>query len=205
MARDTKQRIIEAALSNFNELGYANVRLQDIATVANMSVGNMAYHFKHKAELFETIYKDWQQQQTFLLADIHLTPIFENFDTFLEQTFKLQRKFRFLYLDQLELVRMSEPIKIGFQAYFQNQKEQLEILLELYKARGVIDYKTTSANFLALKIQRGMDNWLRQQIIEGKSVTDFPLFRQYIWSELVPFLTENGQAEHKERLVLESK
>ena len=124
MAKDTKQRILKAALLLFNEKGYFNVRLQHIADAANnMSVGNMAYHFQHKIELFHILFKDWRTAQDFLLADIHLTPIFANFDSFLEQTFHLQQQYRFLYLDQLELIRMNAKVKEAFQEYFNNQQD----------------------------------------------------------------------------------
>jgi len=198
LAKDTKQRILKAALSNFNELGYFNVRLQHIADTANMSVGNMAYHFQHKVEMFRMLYKDWRKQQDFLLADIHLTPIFENFDTFLQQTYELQQQYRFLYMDQLELIRMSPEVKVGYQEYFQNQQEQLDILLALYQARGVLDWKGQNPQLVALKIRRIIDTWLIQQSVEGKTTTSLVDFKAYIWSELEPYFTQSGQAEYKE-------
>lgn len=199
MAKDTKQRILKAALSNFNELGYFNVRLQHIADTANMSVGNMVYHFQHKVEIFNMLYKDWRKQQDFLLADIHLAPIFENFDTFLQKTYQLQQQYRFLYIDQLELVRMSSEVKASYQEYFQNQQEQLDILLALYQARGVIDWKEQDPQLVVLKIRRIIDNWLVQQLIEGKTDTLLAQFQAYIWSEILPYLTSTGWAEFEEK------
>ena len=199
MAKDTKQRILNAALSNFNELGYFNVRLQHIADSANMSVGNMAYHFQHKIEMFNIIYKDWRKQQDFLLADIHLTPIFENFDTFLQQTYELQQQFRFLYIDQLELVRMSPEVKRSYQEYFQNQQDQLDILLELYSARRVIDWKGQKPQLMTLKIRRIIDNWLIQELIEGKTNTSLAKFQVYVWSEIQPYFTPTGWLEFEEK------
>ena len=199
MAKDTKDRILKAALSNFNELGYFNVRLQYIADTANMSVGNMAYHFQHKVELFNIFYKDWRKQLDFLLADIHLTPIFENFDTFLQQTYRMQQQYRFLYIDQLELIRMFPEVKTGYQEYFQNQQDQLDILLALYQARGVIDWREQKPQLVALKIRRIIDNWLIQQLIEGKTDTSLTEFQAYVWSEIQPYLTSTGQAEFEEK------
>ncbi len=199
MAKDTKQRILKAALSNFNELGYFNVRLQQIADTANMSVGNMAYHFQHKIELFNFLYENWRKQQDFLLADIHLTPIFENFDTFLKETYQLQQQFRFLYIDQLELVRMSPEVKTRYQEYFQNQQEQLDILLALYQARGVIDWKGQKPQLVALKIRRIIDNWLIQQLTEGKTNSSLAKFQAYVWSEIQPYLSPTGWSEFEEK------
>ena len=199
MAKDTKQRILNAALTNFNELGYFNVRLQHIADAANMSVGNMAYHFQHKIELFNVLYKDWRKQHDFLMADVHLTPIFENFDTFLKQTYQLQQQYRFLYIDQLELIRMSPKVKADYQEYFRNQQDQLDILLALYQARGVVDWKEQKTILVALKIRRIIDNWLIQQLIEGTKTTSSTAFQTYVWSEIQPYLTPTGQIEFEKR------
>ena len=46
--KDTKRRILDAALDLFNENGLVNVRLQHIADQAQMSVGNLAYHYANK-------------------------------------------------------------------------------------------------------------------------------------------------------------
>jgi len=202
LAKDTKQRILNAALVKFNELGYFNVRLQDIADAANMSVGNMVYHFQHKVEMFDIHYKNWRKQQDFFLAEIHLTPIFENFDTFLQQNYLLQQQYRFLYLDQLELVRMSTEVKTGYQDFFQNQQNQLDILLALYQARGVIDWKEQQAQLVSLKIRRIIDNWLMLQFIEGKPDSSLEKFQAYVWSEMQAYFTPTGQAEFEKKNIL---
>ena len=165
----------------------------------------MVYHFQHKPELFDLLYKDWRKQQDFLLADIHLAPIFENFDSFLQQTYELQQQYRFLYIDQLELVRMSPEVKAGYQEYFQHQQEQLDILLALYQARGVIDLNKQKPQTVALKIRRIIDSWLIQQLIEGTKDTSLAAFQAYVWSEIQPYLTATGWAEFEEKNRLYSK
>lgn len=199
MAKNTKHRILKAARSNFNEAGYFNVRLQDIADSANMSVGNMAYHFKHKIELFNTIYHEWKKQVDFLLADIHLTPIFSNLDIFLGATFELQQQFRFLYTDQLELIRMSPEIKAGYHEYFQNHEEQLNSLLALYHARGVVDWKSQNPQLVAYKMRKVIDTWLVHEEIDGKEEPSLQAFQAYLWSELEPYFTLTGKAEFAEK------
>lgn len=195
LAKNTKKRILNAALECFNEQGYFNVRLQDIADKASMSVGNMAYHFQHKVELLKVLFGEWKQQQQLLMADLHLTPIFENFDHFLRQTYELQEEYLFLYLDQLELIRSSEEMQNAFAEYFQNQQDQLEILVTLYRARGVL--KDTTYRNIALRIRRSIDNWRRQQLMEGKKENFYMVFRSYIWLELEHYLTNTGLAEFR--------
>ena len=60
MAQDTKNRICETALCLFNERGYAQVSLRDIAKEAGVAIGSLTYHFAKKDDLL-----------TKMLADLH--------------------------------------------------------------------------------------------------------------------------------------
>ena len=94
---------------------------------------------------------------------------------------------------------MSPEVKANYQEYFQNQQEQLDILLALYHARGVIDWKTQNPQLVALKIRRIIDNWLPLQLVEGKTSTSFADFQDYIWSELQAYFTLIGQEEYMKK------
>ena len=202
LAKKTEQRILVAALTCFNETGYFNVILKQIADSANMSVGNMVYHYPHKVELLHVFLKEWINREQLLLTDLHLTPIFENFDNFLQATFNLQQQYKFIYLDQLELIRQDIKIKECIQDYFQSQQDQLEILLSLYLARGVLRIKDQDIAYIALKVRRIINNWLRQQFIEGNSNITAKAFQLDIWSELKHYFTEIGLAEYRETTIL---
>lgn len=197
MAKDTKQRIVKAALHCFNEAGYFNVRLQQIADGVGMSVGNMAYHYQHKSLLLKILIDRWKKEQLAIMADLHLTPIFENFDNFLQATFHLQEKYQFVYFDQMELIRNEDTIRQDFLAYYQNQQQQLEILLTLYQARGVLT-KDQQIPFITLKMRRAIDHWKQLQWMEAQTEQSSEMFGQYVWAELLPYLTETGLTEHTE-------
>ncbi|MCD7809472.1 MAG: TetR/AcrR family transcriptional regulator, partial [Erysipelotrichaceae bacterium] len=46
-----KELIQETALKLFNEKGYNNVSLREIAKEANTTIGNLTYHFPQKEDL----------------------------------------------------------------------------------------------------------------------------------------------------------
>ncbi|MCB9296035.1 MAG: TetR/AcrR family transcriptional regulator [Lewinellaceae bacterium] len=198
MSRNTKQRILDAALQLFNEEGYVNVRLAQIAELADMSVGNMAYHFPHKEQILEGIYDELLVEQRRLLAEINLAPLFENFDYFLRATYGLQKKYIFFYLDTLELVRASAGLKKAHQEHVQWQRMQLELLLQLNRARGVLDWKAGSENppQLARHLRHVMDSWHSLQLIEGEDADDFNGYRACCWSVLQPYFTDMGWKEY---------
>ena len=49
--RSTRQRIIEAARELFNQKSYKAVTMREIATRANIAVGNLTYYFKRKEDI----------------------------------------------------------------------------------------------------------------------------------------------------------
>ncbi len=53
--RYIKEDIRNTARRLFNERGYANVSMRDIAEVLGISVGNLTYHYRLKEELLEAV------------------------------------------------------------------------------------------------------------------------------------------------------
>ena len=54
----SKNKIAEAAIKLFSELGYHRTSMDDIAKEANVAKGTLYYHFSGKGELFERIVTD---------------------------------------------------------------------------------------------------------------------------------------------------
>ena len=54
----TKQNICENAKRLFNEKGYSQVSLREIAEAADTTIGNLTYHFPQKENLIEAIQED---------------------------------------------------------------------------------------------------------------------------------------------------
>lgn len=55
-AQETRQHIIDTALSLFSEAGVSATSLADIASAAGVTRGAIYWHFKNKAELFNEIW-----------------------------------------------------------------------------------------------------------------------------------------------------
>ena len=55
-AQETRQHLIETALSLFSEFGVSATSLADIASAAGVTRGAIYWHFKNKAELFDEIW-----------------------------------------------------------------------------------------------------------------------------------------------------
>lgn len=55
MKSDIKQVIMDTARQLFNEKGFNDTCMRDIASALNISVGNLTYHYKKKEDLIEAI------------------------------------------------------------------------------------------------------------------------------------------------------
>lgn len=53
--KETKNKIMSAALKEFSDKGYLDASMRDIARNAGVSVGNIYRYFKNKSELFDEI------------------------------------------------------------------------------------------------------------------------------------------------------
>jgi len=55
VASKTRDKILKTALKEFNERGFGNVSLADLAAAAGIAKGNLWYHFKDKEALLEAL------------------------------------------------------------------------------------------------------------------------------------------------------
>ncbi len=59
MASETKLKIVQASLELFRERGYPNVKIEEICEAADVTRSTFYYHFKTKAELLDSVYIDY--------------------------------------------------------------------------------------------------------------------------------------------------
>lgn len=193
----TKERILGSAVGLFNRFGYVNVRLQYIADEANLSVGNLAYHFKTKEAIFEAIYYNLEKEQKILLTDLRVVPLFENINNHLKDTFRLHQKYSFFYSDTLEIIRSFPQIKKRYREYTKWYIAQIETLIAFNVSRGVFenskinDQITTLAELYWMTIEL----WLYQSRIRGVDMILEKDFMNTVWRVFLPYLSEVGQTE----------
>lgn len=63
-AERTRRRIVDAALSEFSENGYAGARVRGIAERAGVNTQLISYYFGGKEGLFQEILRRWHQRET---------------------------------------------------------------------------------------------------------------------------------------------
>ncbi|MEE4297009.1 MAG: TetR/AcrR family transcriptional regulator [Wenzhouxiangella sp.] len=104
MARDTRQRILLAALALFNEEGEPNVPTNRVAESLDISPGNLHYHFRTKADLVAALFSGFEHRMLELLAapeerDANIEDIW----FLLHLAFETIGDYRFIYRDLTDL------------------------------------------------------------------------------------------------------
>lgn len=109
--KDTRKKIEEAAVLLFNEHGYNQVSLRDIAAQAGTTIGNLTYYFKQKEDLINSILETLQTSFPLKSSkEIHGSALLENLvDSFVSAEAN-QKNNSFYYKNLYELTKDSEYI-----------------------------------------------------------------------------------------------
>ncbi|MEL6255476.1 MAG: TetR/AcrR family transcriptional regulator [Bacteroidota bacterium] len=191
MKKNTRERILDAAIKLFNQKGYGHVSLQDLAKELGMSRGNLSYHFPDKADLLPGIVDKFASR----LKDYRLSkeplPTFSNLRIDLRFYFELQRDYKCILLDPyvLEHPAVSETVKAFSKEAIRDFDAAIAFALEIGTMKkepypGV--YENLSINTWML-----MFLWYPREMVLGKRT--FEEKEKATWCMLIPYFTEKGR------------
>jgi len=193
----TKQRIIVASIKLFNQNGLSNVRLQQIADEVGISVGNLAYHYYSK----EAIIKEIDRQLSELIAPvISMEWSCQNlmdFDTQLARYYHLLLKYSFYFLDLLELKRGYPKLYQKRKVYISQIIEQIENWFTANTQNAILHQESRPRQYkiIAHTIWMIITFYMTKPINHGQPEDSERVFKEVIWSQVLPYLTERGRLE----------
>jgi AcrR family transcriptional regulator len=190
---------MDRALKLFNKNGFVNVRLQHIADFSGISVGNLAYHFKHKDCIVEDLYDQLKEAQERTLYEFRMAHLFEDINLHLHHIFQSQQQYLFFYLDTLEVLRAYSSIKEKHQQHITWQIQQIEWMFNFNVDRNTFQQPARDGQYkqLAWLFWMTMDNWMYARQINGFDHLSENDFIADIWSLMTPYLTEEAHEELK--------
>lgn len=199
----TKERILEVALKQFNEVGTDQATVRSIAEEIGISHGNLCYHFKNTDTLIEALYDQLIEEidipaLNIQVPEIDLNTLFQQ----AKQSFHLLYKYRFLLLDFVRIIRRIASIREKFRQHIELRRFQFHITFQHLIERGLMKeewvpglYDHLITNILILG-----DNWINHAEIHfdenGALVVDYYL-KAFI-SNIVPYLTDKGLVAYQE-------
>lgn len=152
---ETKSRILKSALKLFNELGTNAVTTHDVAKSAEISPGNLYYHFKNKKAIIRALFYEieiFSVNEWWRRSPAHREVRFADFTQFY---FGSLNKHRFFFRE-FSLILTEDPIL----------------------AR---EWKTIYAR-LSSVMQETLDGWVKQGLVKAfPSTEDATVFIETIW------------------------
>lgn len=193
----TKQRILDATIQLFNEKGMVNVRLQQIADLAGISVGNLAYHYHSKKAIISAIDKKLSEVIGPIISEKRAFPSLLDFDAQLAHYHHLLTLYSFYFSDMMDLKRAYPKLYQQRKMYIGQIIQQIENWFQhnVDKGRLVTEMRPGHYHVIAHAIWMIINFWMSQGPDYGLPMERERVFKEVIWSQILPYFTEVGMQE----------
>lgn len=187
--RDIKAEILAQARMLFNEHGFMNVSMRDIADSLHISVGNLTYHFRRKEELIMAVANG---------RGFGLPPqphSIKQLDTLLRQVYRRLHENSFLYCQQRQLAGISGELLSFHNRVMELHRQYILSAIGRLQAAGLVRQAEYEHQYeqLADAIHIVCIHWLPHNAHRAATEDGFA---KCVWSMVYPFLTKQGQTEY---------
>ena len=173
--KESKKKIILTAIELFNQNGVGNVRVHDIAKAAQISPGNLTYHFPTKKALMEAVYIYMKSRlEEFTLVEDNPVDIVVDALKKTRDYLNFQIKFRFFYRDTLEITKLYPDIRQAYRKRIQNVIDFNRKLIYQAVQQGYMQAESHSGQYdmLARNAWAILNSWLIEQEIMGTNILE---------------------------------
>jgi AcrR family transcriptional regulator len=190
----TREKIIKASVDLFNKRGISPVTLRDIADKVGISSGNLAYHFKNKDYIIAEIFRLMEMERQKRLSEVQQTPSFDNADRQTLALLNISLKYRFFFLDTVDILRAHPKIGILYRRQVEDNIRYIRALLDYSVEKGNITAEPFKGCYdrLSESVWAAVQFWLLKETIRGHKKFDPEEARISMWTLVRPYLTKKG-------------
>jgi AcrR family transcriptional regulator len=168
MARQTRQRILDASLALFNAQGEPNVTTNHIADELEISPGNLYYHFRNKDDIIEHLFGRYEERiDAALGAPEGRLPGLEDIWLQLHQVFECIWDYRFLYRDLANILSRNRRLRIRFARILRRADEQTHTVMRGLSQGGVMRASADELDAAATNVLVIATFWLNYASARG--------------------------------------
>ena len=197
MKRDTRQLILDAAKALFNERGYNDVTLRDIAGVMGISKGNLTYHFKKKEEIIEALLTESPNTRP-----VEAPRSIEALDAYFLDMQKAVQENAYYFLHYTQLSQIIPKIREGQSLIYLTLIRLLQETFSTLHADGLLRSEAFSGEYAcfidALHLSGIYWNSFSRL---GQQAGSQKTYQRHAWGLMHGLLTEKGKAKLKEIVI----
>jgi AcrR family transcriptional regulator len=159
--RNTRELILETSLGLFNEFGEPNVTTNHIADEADISPGNLYYHFRSKNDIVLELFKRFLVRFQPLIdipEDVLLQP--EDLWIQLHLSFELKSEYRFIYRNMADLTARVPDLERALRGLLQRERKAAWNSLTGLEQAGALQIETYEKQLLADSILLNLTYWI---------------------------------------------
>jgi AcrR family transcriptional regulator len=199
--RDTRELILVTSQSLFNELGEPNVTTNHIADEADISPGNLYYHFRSKDDIVIDLFK------RFLTRFLPLMEVPEDREVdagdlwfLLHLSFELKGEFRFLYRNLSDLTSRIPDLNKAMRGVLMRERDAATRLLDDLERQGSLVLDEQEKAMLIDNLMLAVTYWIPYAEIFDRSSLEQGRAQVYsiarVLQLIVPYLNQPERSQY---------